>query len=434
STAPKATHTASNISNVNHKVTFSQGAGVKATVVHGAKPTAVNSAITTNLPSKGTQLPTGTNLTVRITGIQNPTGESKIFQASGNVTQKPSVPQSQPAQQQQTGQKTINIQQSFQSKSQPFQPTQQIAQQPIQKSTAQPAVQSQAQILIGTVTGNKISGQPIIQTPAGTISINTHVNLPAGTVVTLGVTDITPPPPPLTENAPVRILGQGTGWATLDESLKVLQKADPVMAERINSLIPQAGAKMAVNMITFTGALQAGNISSWLGNAPMKALEKAGANGAALAKKLGKEFKELSGRTKESGKDWRSFTIPMHDGTGIQGITMIVRRQHDRHDDDEQIQRNRIKGGTRFLINLDLSNIGQMQLDGLSYEKDRRLDLIIRTENNLPIEMQNDIRGMFAGSLEALNYSGNVSFVITENFVELSKDEVEVHQGYGLLV
>ena len=62
----------------------------------------------------------------------------------------------------------------------------------------------------------------------------------------------------------------------------------------------------------------------------------------------------------------------------------------------------------RFLIDLTLSRIGELQLDGLI--RPRRFDLILRTHMPLPPEMRQEIGKLFHGSLETLGMTGGVSF------------------------
>ena len=58
----------------------------------------------------------------------------------------------------------------------------------------------------------------------------------------------------------------------------------------------------------------------------------------------------------------------------------------------------------RFLIDLTLSRIGELQLDGLV--RPRRFDLILRTHMPLPPEMRQEIGKLFQNSLETLGMTG----------------------------
>jgi hypothetical protein len=62
----------------------------------------------------------------------------------------------------------------------------------------------------------------------------------------------------------------------------------------------------------------------------------------------------------------------------------------------------------RFLIDLTLSRIGDLQLDGLV--RPRRFDLILRTHMPLPPDMRHEIGQLFHNSVETLGMVGTVSF------------------------
>ena len=74
-------------------------------------------------------------------------------------------------------------------------------------------------------------------------------------------------------------------------------------------------------------------------------------------------------------QDWKALTLPMMWQNDIHKIHMFYRRQHSDQDDDSSDAK---KGdSTRFIFDLNLDRMGDMQIDGLM--KDKRLDLILRT-------------------------------------------------------
>jgi hypothetical protein len=89
-------------------------------------------------------------------------------------------------------------------------------------------------------------------------------------------------------------------------------------------------------------------------------------------------------------------------------------RRRKKQDDD--------KGDTetRFVLDVGLSRLGRIQLDGLIGERDKRLDLIIRSQQPLPGAMRNDIRDIFINAGEITGMKGGLSFqAAPPNFVEI---------------
>ena len=62
----------------------------------------------------------------------------------------------------------------------------------------------------------------------------------------------------------------------------------------------------------------------------------------------------------------------------------------------------------RFLMDLNFSRIGPMQLDGMVWTG--RFDLMIRTQSLLPAELRQSIGTIFRDSLETVGYAGTIGF------------------------
>ena len=96
----------------------------------------------------------------------------------------------------------------------------------------------------------------------------------------------------------------------------------------------------------------------------------------------------------------------------------------DSHDDGEEGNGGN-GNGTRFIVDLELSQYGRMQLDGLSKEEDRKLDLVVRTASPLPSEMRKNINTLFTRSTEAMGLTGQLVFLGTAHFVEIEGIDIK---------
>jgi len=61
-------------------------------------------------------------------------------------------------------------------------------------------------------------------------------------------------------------------------------------------------------------------------------------------------------------------------------------------------------------MDLNLSNMGKVQLDGLFIGKDSRLDLILRTQQKFSETMKMEMRQTYRDALEDISFSGELSF------------------------
>ncbi len=278
----------------------------------------------------------------------------------------------------------------------------------------------------GTVASLSAAGAPIVQidTPQlqGQIQLNARANVPVGTLVTLEVTAQAPPQTGATTAPPNPVsamplsgpAGAMTGWPTLTESLTLLQRTDPAAALQLAQSIPDGGPRTAVAVIAFAQALRTGDPRQWPGDTNLRAIERAGPRGAHLAAQLSGEVSELAARTRDVGSEWRSIPVPWNAEGRIERIALVTRREESQDEEDEDKQKG--GKGTRFLINLDLSRLGALQLDGMFRKETRGFDMMIRTKETLPDYMRRDLTGMFASSNAAMGLKGGLSFQVVKKF------------------
>lgn len=277
--------------------------------------------------------------------------------------------------------------------------------QPPLPETADPAVPPETPILRGTVAGSTPQGQPILATRQGMLALNVPASLPPGAKVTAALTDLAQatqaaaptlpgPPGPLGER----------DWPAMRQLMATLAASDPALAKSMLATMPQPNRKLTAALGFFLAAMRGGDARGWLGDDASSALDKAGRRD--LLDRLEKDFEGLRREAAEPlPGDWRSYTIPLMDSTGPKPIRLHV---HPLKEDEEGEGRPRGKPGSRFLIDLDLSRFGPMQLDGLV--RPNHFDLILRSHAALPPDLRVELIQVFADSVRAVGYSGGLSF------------------------
>ncbi|MEE8393686.1 MAG: hypothetical protein V3R66_05020, partial [Rhodospirillales bacterium] len=272
--------------------------------------------------------------------------------------------------------------------------------------------------MTGTVTGSTSSGQPIVQTGAGALTLLTRTPVAAGSSVAFEIISKPLPPSPPPASPAGQSLLQSRVWPNLNEAMQVIQEANPGLAQQIvNTAMAQPNSQLAANMLFFLNALAGGNVFGWMGDGAMRTIQRFRPG---LVEKLKDDFKLLGKMAdKTSRGEWRVSLIPIYAGEGIEQIRMLTRRLGGDEDSD-----NEETEGTRFVIDVDLSRLGRLQLDGLAHAGSKRLDLIVRTDTPLPAEMRDNIREIFIDAKELTNIGGGLTFqAAPANFVELPPAE-----------
>lgn len=279
---------------------------------------------------------------------------------------------------------------------------------------------------LATVTGTVIANAdsiPVVDIEDRHVQLNVRANLPVGTKIVFELAAATPPrigtAPPLPLPASAAPMagpaGAYTGWPTLMESVGVLQRSDPAAAQQLAQVIPDGGPRTAAAVISFVQAMRTGDARQWPGDTTLRALEKAGPRGAHLAGTLSGEVGELSARARDGGAEWRALPVPWNAGGQIDRIALITRREGD---GDTEGGGGKKGGGTRFLIDLNLSRLGAMQLDGMFKKELRAFDMVLRTREALPEEMRRDLLGIFTSANGAMGLKGGLSFQVTRKFAD----------------
>lgn len=198
----------------------------------------------------------------------------------------------------------------------------------------------------------------------------------------------------------------GTNWPALDEALETLRQTSPAIAQALARSLPHLSPQqMPAATLFFMAAMRLGAVENWLGDNTLKALRAAGKT--ALISRLGGDFSKLSVQSQDSLQgEWKSFSLPLLHEDQISRMQLFVRHQPDR-DGGEDGKAGKT-GETRFILNLQLSRMGDMQMDGFLRKKS--FDMILRTEDKLPASMRHEITQHFARGIEHVNMQGGISF------------------------
>ncbi len=288
-----------------------------------------------------------------------------------------------------------------------------LAAAPPGTSQTQPAPAIGAAIT-GTVSGATPGGQPVIDTPLGQLAVWTRTALPPGTRVHLDVLDLVEAkrPPTGGPKAPPPLDPLGRDWPALRDAVDTLRQIDPGLYQRVlDSALPRPTSTLGSRLLFFMSALRGGDLGTWLGGDAGRALA---ARKPDTLDRLGEDFKTL-GRASNApqGGDWRLYGLPLFDGQDIAQMRLMVRDRPSGETEDPGRQAE-----TRFIVDVDLSRMGRLQIDGLVRGGERRFDLILRTAEPLPPTVRDDIRAIFRDSCEITGYRGGLRFQVGTTFVD----------------
>jgi hypothetical protein len=254
------------------------------------------------------------------------------------------------------------------------------------------------------------SGETVLDTPIGLLTLDRRLNLPVGTALGLQRLSLAAPDPP--SEAP---LAQRKNWPALDEALQVLDRAAPELAARLRSdLTPHSGAQLAGTLLFLVTALSNG---SWPSSKATAALDAAGHR--ALHAKLDGDVGELRQLSQSTSGEWRIFVLPLLDGGVVRPVRLYLRRRQPGRTPADQ--------SSRFVLDVDLSRLGAVQLDGLV--RQQRFDLVLRSHRAIPAALRQEITQVFHEASSAAGLSGDIIFTTASRFAVAPLEALRGHVG-----
>ena len=94
-------------------------------------------------------------------------------------------------------------------------------------------------------------------------------------------------------------------------------------------------------------------------------------------------------------------------------------------EEEKKKSRENRRFGTRFVVDTSFSRLGSLQFDGYALAKDKRFDLIIRTERDIGSDFCANVMRLFKATLHEEGYAGTVKINVKEKFIKICDDSAE---------
>jgi hypothetical protein len=264
-------------------------------------------------------------------------------------------------------------------------------------------------VLAGIVVASS-GGETLVETPLGTLALQRRLALPPGTPIFFEQLAVTPPDEPA--DVP---LAQRTSWPALDETLATLDRVLPELAARLRTdLAPASGQQLAGTLLFLMSAL---NNGTWPGGQVAAALDTAGRRDLRL--KLDGDVAQLNQLAAPQSGDWRVYVLPLLLGVMVQPVRLYFRRRSDTPSSGDQ--------DTRFVLEVELSNLGALQLDGLV--RPQRFDVVLRSHRPIGPELRQEITEIFRNATTASGLAGDITFTTASRFAVAPLEALRTHIG-----
>ncbi|MGE3622551.1 MAG: hypothetical protein AB7H77_01575 [Bdellovibrionales bacterium] len=257
--------------------------------------------------------------------------------------------------------------------------------------------------IIATVTGNAPGGQLILKAGDATLFVRQPLDAPPGTQLVLTVDPAQPHVPVFMTTSDL------PQFMALQQIIAQLAQADPAGAHAmLASRLPQPGEGLAGALLFFLSAVKQGDVRGWLGGGAHDVLMRGGKS--QLLGRLAEEMQQAAQSSRDNVVgEWRSYPVPFYDNNHLGVIYLHVHGGRERQAQEQDGGKDgKPASQVRFVIDVRMSHLGALQLDG--FLRAKQLDIIIRSENNLPADLANTLRGSYSRIMEAIGYTGGLGF------------------------
>ncbi len=199
------------------------------------------------------------------------------------------------------------------------------------------------------------------------------------------------------------LMQAATLWPAMDDLFQAFYQATPQAAQILGRIVPSPAqaASFGPALMLFAAAMKSGDLQGWLGDKKFDMLQKLGKT--QLATRLSGETSSLASNTDASATEWKSLPIPLLWQNEISKVMFHVRKEpsedgRDAKDSDQ----------TRFVMDLSLTRMGDVQLDGMI--RGKQVDLIVRTQTPISFHMQDAMRTAYSKALDGTDIYGEIGF------------------------
>jgi hypothetical protein len=339
--------------------------------------------------------------------------KATLIAAPANPLPSPSAPQAAatPAQ-------TVQVGQSVQVRVLPEGAAAQTTQ-----ATPQAPASNFGQTLTARVVAHTAGGQTMLETALGRFALQWPQGVPKPAEGARLAVEVTLPQ--LAKNAVAGDVPLKSGaalsrdWPSLKDAIKVLGETDPGLAKRVlDDGLPRPGPKLATQVLSFLSGERT-DARALLGDQVATALERAGRSD--VLQRLDGDLKEMQRQANAPG-DWRAAYVPVWDGQNMSQMRLFSRRETKK---DAKGRKTK-----RFIVELDYSQFGEVQVDGLMRKPS--LDLILRTHTAIPPDMRDEIEIVFLEGCSLAGLAGKIYFQAMAKFPVNPVEEI-AKQDRGMM-
>jgi hypothetical protein len=296
---------------------------------------------------------------------------------------------------------------------------------------------SGTQAIPAQVVSTEENGTLNLQTPLGSVTVQAPnapslSALPPGTALTLELIATEPMQSALTA-APASVNELAASWQSLKDIVGLAGTNDATASAALLARLPELGPAFVSQSTAFISALIQGEARKLLGDDTVDALRQNGQSD--LLEKFSGEVDSLSASynapAARQTASWQTLFLPFVFQEALQQARIYVKREPPKKE-----RAGKATADTRFVIEVDLSEMGALQMDGLVRGKEKAIafDLVIRSHNPFSPADQSEILAIYNSAAELTGFKGSLAFQVTRDFPVKPLEDISGEEGRSITV
>lgn len=201
-------------------------------------------------------------------------------------------------------------------------------------------------------------------------------------------------------------------WPALEEGLAALAGSSQtgVSQEALAGKTAQGGGRLTNALLFFLSATGRGDPAAWLGHGTQQALN---ASSPSILKNLQSDLRRMASLPTETIGEWRPIIMPFDARpTEVPLVAFLLQTRPDidpdQHSDGQSNHQPDSDESQRFLLQVQFSVLGDIQLDGRINKVN--FDLTVKSSSHFSNTLKQDLESLFYNALAANGFSGGLLF------------------------
>lgn len=259
-----------------------------------------------------------------------------------------------------------------------------------------------------SVIGHDADGANILHTPFATLKVYTPQPLPSGTTLLVNAQVETG----MVASSATTIAGGQlasiipTSDKAIDDVLAWIIANHPDTVPQLRQQLPDIQRNLSSGLLFFIAAIKGGDLGAMIGKRGLRVLETSAPE---LLARMRAEIGQIQTNIADSPlTHWTLYPLSMMVGNELQHARLYVGKDPN---DNESGQSDSGRG-QRFVLEVELSQLGSMQFDGFVRSKDgkKSFDLMVRSAQPLEPALSQEIRTIFENSGAITGLKGQLIF------------------------